>query len=273
MNRRTVLAGTGIAIASFAGCIDRMDDDGRNGTLGNGTPDNSPTETGSQRLSVGVSAEFDDGTSLAVAEPTVQKSIIADHSTFLAIEREDGLQFVVVDVDGDADFESASFVLERDGDFEEPPQIQQHVRGVVRTCENTCIAVPVVAEAVDSLAIAYRTDDGIRAVWDFEDATVAALSEAPDLRLQDASFVDEDGDVGIELTVENTAERDGGFRALVAPSWMNDVEDPVGFPVPQDETVTETVVPSEIQTLAPGEAEFADEPTEDTRYFEIDSLS
>ena len=271
MRRRTVLAG--LTLASFSGCLGDREDDGRTSTQPEGTPTHIPEETERERLVIGETATFDDGTSLTVTNPTIQKSIIAAHSQFLAIERKDGLQFVVVDVEGDADFEPSSFVLERNGDIEEPPQTQQAIRGVVRSCEGTCIAISVEAEPEDSVAVAFRVNDVSRAVWALDDTTVTMIAAVPDLRLQKATLTDQGDGLGIEFTVENVGNRDGVFRALVVPAWVADVESPVGFEVAKNETVTETITPSEIQLLEPDEATFVGEPTEDTRYFSVESES
>lgn len=273
MNRRALLAGTGMAIATLAGCARETKGGGRTGTLHDGTTEATRSATVPQRLALGESATLDDGTSLRVADPTVQASVIADHSEFLSIEREEGLQFVVVDVTGDAPFEPSSFLSKRNGDILPPPQTPHRIRGVTRACGGTCISVPVEAESVRSAGIAYRVDEEISAVWDLDDATVTALSHVPDLRLRGAVISDEGGDVGIEFTVDNVGKRDGVFLALVIPARVADVEEPVGFPVPPDETVVETVVPSEVQGLDPDEAAFTEQPTEDTRRFEIESRS
>lgn len=271
MRRRYLLVATGSAFIG-AGCIGKADQSDESSPS---PADASPTstETGPRRLAIGESATFDDGTLLTVAAPTVQKSIIVDHTQFLSIERGDGLQFVVIEVDGDAEFTPASFALELDGDTEQPPQTQQEIRSVVRSCETTCIGVPVDVQAVESAAIAYRPPGSSRAVWEPGDETVTALSKVPDLQLRDAAFTDQDGDVGVEFTVKNVGERDGGFRALVAPAWMEDVEESFGFAVPTDETVTETVVPSELQRLEPDEVAFQEELHVDMRYFRVESKS
>jgi hypothetical protein len=218
---------------------------------------------------MGESTTVADGTSLTLADPTVQRSIVAYGSEFLSIGREDGVQFVVVGVEGDADVDPSSFVLERDGRVRSPPRTQQYVRRVTRECGGTCIGVPVEADAAESAALAYRPDGGVRAAWELDDATVAAFSNVPDLRLRDAVVTDENGDVGVEFSVDNVGERDGVFLALVAPAWLADAGEPVGFTVPRGDSVTETVVPSAIQRLDPDEAGFSAEPTADTRYFEV----
>lgn len=273
MDRRTVLARAGIVVAGLSGCAGDPDRGGATSTTTERPIEPDPTEPGPQRLATGESVTVADGTSLTIADPMVQQSIVAYHSQFLSIEREDGVQFVVVDVDGDADFEPSSFVLERNGDIESPPRTQQYVRHVVRECEGTCIGIPVDAEAAKSAAIAYRPDDERRAVWELDDATVATFPTVPALRLQDAAVTEHDGDVAVEFSVDNVGERDGVFLGLVAPAWVTDVEEPVGFTVPRGDTVTETVVPSEVQRLDPDEAVLSVEPTADTRYFEIGSRS
>lgn len=273
MQRREALAGVGIAIAGLAGCVSDTTDGGSDDTPEGRTPEPTHTDTAPQRLPIGDSAEFDDGTSITVGNPSVQASIIANLSAFLAIQREDGLQFVVIDVNGDAGSDPSSFALERNGTVESPPQSQQRVRSVVRECDGTCIAVPVNAEPVDSAGIVYRPDRGPRARWELGTETTTALSEVPELHLDNAVITDHDGNVGLRLTVQNVGDRDGLFLALVAPADMADVEDPIGFSVPEGETVTEIVAPSEIQLPKPDEAEFSEEPTEDTRRFEINSKS
>jgi hypothetical protein len=294
MNRRTVLAGAGIAIAGLAGCAGDPGRDTDDSTLTDetdGTTGPTPTRTAkqgavtdrppeststaleTQRRPVGTTATLADGTSLTVANPTVQRSIVAYHSQFLSVERADGRQFVVVSVAGDTDVDPSSFVLARDGEIQSPPWTQQYVRSVTRECAGTCIGVPVEAEGAASAAIAYCPDDDVCAVWALDDTTVAAFPNVPALRVRDAAVTDEDGDVGIELSVDNVGDRDGVFLALVAPAWVADVEEPFGFPVPQDEVVTTTFVPNELEPLCPDEATFSRTPTEDTRRFEVGAES
>jgi hypothetical protein len=290
MNRRTVLAGAGVAIAGLAGCAgepgrdtddstltDRTDGTTRptptrtakQGAVTDRPPESASTALETQRRPVGTTATLADGTSLTVANPTVQRSIVAYHSQFLSVERADGRQFVVVSVAGDTDVDPSSFVLARDGTTQSPPQTQQYVRSVTRECDGTCIGVPVETEGAASAAVAYRPGDDVRAAWALDDTTVAAFPNVPALRVRDAAVTDEDGDVGIELSVDNVGDREGVFLALVAPAWVADVEEPFGFPVPQDEVVTTTFVPNELEPLGPDEATFSRTPTADTRRFEV----
>lgn len=273
MNRRTVLAGVGIAVVGLAGCADGTMRDPGEETLTDGTAGSTPTDSGPERLAVGDSATITGETSLALRNPTVQASIVAHHSLFLTLQREDGVQFVVVEVDGNPNVDPSSFVLERNGTIQSPPQPQQYVRSIVRECERTCIAIPIDAEAAASAAIAYRPADEVRAVWGLDETTVTTFSDTPALRLQDAAVTDRKGNVGVEFSVDNVGDRDGVFLGLIAPAWMADVQEPVGFTVPRGDTVTETVVPREIQRLDPEEAVISTETTADTRRFEIGSKS
>jgi hypothetical protein len=268
MNRRAVLASVGIALSGFGGCVGGTDH-GSTGTPTNGSSASNADEP--EQLVIGEPAVFDDGTSMTVTSPTVQTSIIVDHSAFLSVERVDGHHFVVVDVDSETEVDPSTFVIVRDGVVDEPPQSQQTVRGVIRECGGACIAVSAEVEAVDSAAVGYRPDGELRTLWELDDSTVTALSAVSDLRLQHAALTDADGKVGIEFTVENHGDRDGTFLALVVPSWVSDVSDPVGFSVPVGDSVTKTVVPSEIQSLDPSEVAFADAPTEETRRFVIET--
>jgi mannose-6-phosphate isomerase-like protein (cupin superfamily) len=291
MKRRTVLTSACIAIAGVTGCASEAGRDGGNDTRTDGAATVTPTLDGtettrpdetaeptstdrdSERLEMSESTTGAGGTSLTVANPTVQSSIIAYNSQFLSIGREEGIQFVVVSVKGDTDVNPSSFVLLRNGSVQSPPQTQQYVRSITRECEGTCIGIPVEAEAAESAAIAYRSEGEVRAVWELDEATIAAFSTVPDVRLQDATITDENGDVGVEFSVDNVGKRDGAFLGLVAPAWLADAGEPVGFTVPRGDTATETVVPSEIQRLDPDDAEISGEPTADTRYFEIESSS
>ena len=247
MRRRPLLAGIGaLGVVSLAGCLGGE----------------------SVRLSLGETANFEDGRSLTVSSPTVQKSIVATHSTFLSIGREAGSQFVVVDVSGTAEFEPSSFVLERDGDVEEPPSTYPAVRPVTRECRDTCVPIVAPVETVDEVAVAYRADEK-RAFWELDEETVARLSRAPELELQEAVIGERDGDIELAFTVENVGERDGIFRGLVAPEDVADVEDPFAFPVPVGETVTGAFVPRELTHYDPDDAEIHNSVSAETRYFSV----
>ena len=247
MRRRPLLAGIGaLGTVSLAGCLGAE----------------------SVRLSLGETANFDDGRSLTVSSPTVQKSIVASHAAFLSLEREADSQFVVVDVTGTAEFEPSSFALERDGDVAEPPSSYPAVRPVARECRDTCVPIVVPVEAVDEAAVAYRSD-GKRAFWELDEETVARLSRTPELELREAVIGERDGDIELAFTVENVGERDGVFRGLVAPEDVADVEEPFAFPVPVGETVTEAFVPRELTHYDPDDAEIHNSVSAETRYFSV----
>lgn len=299
MKRRRVLATLGTAaFGSIAGCAGGTDRDGDESTRTDEPTASTPTEPEPQgrdgeestptdettaspqptvkpkRRGMGESARVADGVFLTIADPSVQSSVVVYNSPVLSIQGA-GVQFVVVSVEGDTDFEPSSFVLERDGVIRSPPpqQTQQYIGGVARECGGRCLAIPVEAEAAESAGIAYRPDDQVLAVWGLDDATVAAFPNVPELRLQDATITEQNGDVAVELSVDNVGERDGVFLFIITPTGLSDAGEPFGFRVPRGQTVTETVVPSDIQSLDPDEARFSTEPTADTRYFRVGTES
>lgn len=123
----------------------------------------------------------------------------------------------------------------------------------------------------DASAIVYQPDDRVKASWDLQAETVELFGVQPWCELREAHLTGHEGDVVVRFTVENVGARKAGFRALVAPAWLHDASDPVGFWVPEGETVTETFAPPELDGLAPAEATFIHEIDEDTRYFEVGS--
>ncbi|ESS06866.1 MAG: hypothetical protein A07HB70_00835 [uncultured archaeon A07HB70] len=275
MKRRRVLATLGTAaFGSMAGCAGETDRGSDESTLTDETTAPPPPTIEPKRRGTGESARVADGVFLTIADPSVRSSVVVYNSPVLSVQGA-GVQFVVVSVEGDTDFEPSSFVLERDGAIQSPPpqQTQQHVGGVARECDGRCLGIPVEAEAAESAGIAYRPDDQVLAVWGLDDSTVAAFPNVPDLRLQSAIITEQEGDVAVELSVENVGERDGVFLFIIAPAWVADAGEPFGFRVPRGETVTETVVPNDIQSLDPDEAGFSTEPTADSRYFRIGTES
>lgn len=239
------------------------------GSTSSETPTTTGTEPPPQRLAIGETATFADGMMLTVADPTVQKSIIADFDAFLTVERYAGHQYVVVSVQGSAAVEPSAFAVRRDGRIEAPPKQRSPVEPVTRDCLATCIGLPIVTGATDDAAVVYQPADRVRATWDLSAETVDLFAVQPRCELRKAELTDRNGDVAVRFTVENVGDRDAGFRALVAPEDFADVSDPVGFPVPKGETVTETVVPRELDGYSPEEATFTHEIDEDTRAFEV----
>lgn len=283
MRRRDVLALVGTSALPLSGCLgvrQLAPDETVTPSL---RPTATPTETTSatppetatapppRRLAIGDTATFADGTTLTVAAPTVQQSVLADAGAFLLVERHEDRQYVVVAVHGSADFEPGAFAVRRDGNIADPPGQRQHVEPVTRDCPGACIGLPIVTETTGAAAIVYQPDDLVRGSWDLAAETVALFGEQPWCELREAQLTDREGAVAVRFTVENVGTRDAGFRALVAPAWLADVSDPVGFPVTEGESVTETIVPPELDGLSPEEATFTHEIDEDTRSFEVGS--
>ncbi len=274
MRRRALLCGSVavLPLSVLSGCLDGSNDDGDDVPESPERAEDDEPERAEddepERLDVGDTATLPDGTSLTVSAPTVQKSIIAAYPEFPLIEREDGHQYVVIDVDGEFEPEPEAFALEIDGEVVDPPSARHPVGGVVRDCADRCIGLPAAVEPVDSLGVAYRSDE-VEAVWDLADEHAEALADPATVDLREASLVDLDGDVGLEVVVENVGDRDGGFRALVDTDAVSHDEEPIGVAVSAGEVVTETFSPSTLDRIDPNDAAFADDPRPDTRFFTV----
>ncbi|MEF8820067.1 MAG: hypothetical protein V5A31_05990 [Haloferacaceae archaeon] len=279
MRRRRLLCLAGGATLPLAGCLG----------VEQGTTESPPTpadatepstpdpptatttmEPSPRRLTVGQKGGFPSGETLAVAAPTVQRSIVVHGGEFSALVREAGRQFVVVSVRGSADVVPSDFTLGRDSRVGSLPMRPRWVVPVARTCSGRCLALPTETEAADSAAVVYSPDGRVRATWTLRDETVSLFGTQPRCALRNAALVGRDSGTAVRFTVENVGPRDAGFRALVAPAWLADAADPVGFPVPEGETVTETVAPAALDGLSPEEAAIAGEVGEGTRYVEVE---
>lgn len=250
MNRRTVLAMTGTSTSvALSGCLTDL----IRRTDGNG-PDG---------LAMGETATFDDGTELTLSNPRVQKTAFVFEEWY-GLARDDGFQYVVVDVDA-PDFWPREVHLEHDGTFEEPAERP------VFELDQAELGVPVAVDAPDVDGIGCGPAADPEAVWKLDEEIVAAIPEVPDLRLRDATIVDHDGDLGIEFEIENVSDVDGVFRALVAPDPgdIADIQRPVEVAAPAGEMVTETVSPPDVRNYDPEEMTFQSEPDEDTRRFTV----
>ena len=275
MRRRQIIRLAGVSAVSLSGCLGRMSSRADGETTPTTDPQtgrSTPSESSPRQLTVGETATFPDGTTLTVTDPTVQGSAIADiGGRFLSVVREQDHQIVVISVEGDTDVTPSEFRVQRDGQTSAPPTKRRYVRPVTRSCSGTCIGVPITTEATDSAAVVYKPDAQTHTTWDLSADTVALFSTQPQCELREARLTGRDGETAVRLTVENTGDRTAGFRALVAPAWVSDVSDPIGFSVPEAETVTETVVPPELGGINPETATFTREVTEETRYIEVGS--
>lgn len=222
------------------------------------------------QLSVGQTAYLSTGT-VSVTDPTVQGSAFGTDEIRLFLMREPTQQFVVVEIEGTLEVSPAAFALRRDGQVVVPASDPRYIAPVIRTCSAPCIGIPVETRPTDSAAIVYQPSEsaGVRAAWSLDADTVKRLSVQPTCQLRKAQVTESDGNVALRLTVTNVSPRDAGFRAVVRPAYLADVSEPIGFPVPEGQTVTQTVVPSEIQVYDPEEATFTRPVTEDTRFFTI----
>jgi hypothetical protein len=257
MNRRTALtatAGALTALTGLAGCLGTRESvTGDESVTGESATDGSPSSTtprettpdGPAPLALGESAALSDGRSLTVAEPTVQVTTLWYNGAFSVVQREPGVQFLVVDVTGpgEAEPDPSAFCLEVDGERLDPAGRYDRVQpmGAGRESAGTLVAIPVPVRAVSSASVAYAPTFDSLARWRLDDATTAKLASRPDLRIRDVELAPVDPGVGLRLTVENAGDRDAVLRALVEPNWAYDISDPVAVLVSAGETVTEAV--------------------------------
>ncbi len=294
MHRRRVLSligAVGLSMSvSMSGCLSSEPGDAESKEANASSPESvkNPAQTASHspssnstadrteqrrfQLSVGQTAYLSTGT-VSVTDPTVQGSAFGTDEIRLFLMREPTQQFVVVEIKGTLEVSPAAFALRRDGQVPVPPSDPRYIAPVIRACSASCIGIPVETRPTDSAAIVYQPSEsaGVRAAWSLDADTVRRLSVQPTCQLRKAQVTESDGNVALRLTVANVSPRDAGFRAVVRPAYVADVSEPIGFPVPEGQTVTQTVVPSEIQVYDPEEATFTRPVTEDTRFFTIGS--
>lgn len=232
----------------------------------------SPTSSEPAVVEIGRSVDVGDTDTMTVADPSVQGSIIADVGTSLTPSEFRGVQWLVVSINTRRDIESHEFAIERDGAIASPPKQRQLVRRVLKECESTCVGIPFTTGETTEAAVVYQPpDDDVQAAWTLPTDVVSLFDVEPDLALRSAEIVEKDGDLGITFTVENVGPRDAGFRAVVADENLADTTDPVAFPVPVEESRTETVTTLNTRHLDPDQTTFTNEIDATTRYFPLGS--
>ena len=290
MHRRHVLSVMGtVMITSGSGCFnsDNTDTGSKEAnskltqtTSQSSSSDVTDTATKQQQrryqLSVGETAYLSTGT-VSITNPTVQGSIIysSDISYSLLGSNEPTQQFVVVEIEGTLEVDPAAFALRRNGQVLDPDPVPQIVP-VIRSCPTPCIGIPVDTQVTDNAAVVYHPfhatsdkSDTIDAAWNLDTDTLKLLGIQPHCQLQKARIIEFDGTVALKLTVKNVSPRDVGFRALIGPADIADAGEPIGFSIAKEQTVTKTIIPSNLQSYDPEEAAFTHPINEDTRLFTV----
>lgn len=241
------------------------------------SPSSNPDATEQQRrhqLSIGETAYLSTGT-VSVNNLTIRGSVIYSNNVFYSLmgSGEPTQQFIVVGIEGTFEVDTTEFAFRRNGRVIDPNPRPQEIVSITRNCSTPCIGIPVDTRAADTAAVVYQpsysSSDSVRAAWNLDENTLKLLSIQPNCQLQKAEITNFDNKLALELTVANVSPRDAGFRALIKPDYASDVSEPVGFLVPEGQTVTRTIVPSEIQVYDTEEATFTRPINEDTRFFTI----
>lgn len=239
MDRRAYLAAVGVVATS--GCV---------GPILSGKE--SPVQMGE---TAGIA-----GVSVSLSNPRLHEAIFLYLGAFTTLEVDEGQQFLLVDVEPQA----------RRSELDEV-ELQVTVEGEEFTPSydpttldsETAIGLPVPVTTASSGSVDVLSGDE-RVSWTLPDRILESLDTVPQFTVLDATARTDEGDVVIELTVENAGNRDGTFRALAAPKSVDDFSSKIEFPVPAGERVVrETVVYGDGE-----EASLDPEWSEDTRYFE-----
>lgn len=252
MRRRRALQLVGGTVCALAGCLGQSDSDTES------TPAQDPETTTTPRAEptpheLGTRA----GDGVTVDAVSVQRSVIHHHAWREIHEPDDGQMLVVA---GSAPDSDSQFDARLDGD-----SIDSTERTELRR-DSRLYALSVPVGTVDAAEIVLQ--NGAKPAWRLPDDITEHLAAAPEFHLTAAEILDVDGATGLRLTIENRGERDGVFRGVVNYADAADADSRIEIPVPADETVTETVQPSALDSWSV-DAEFAHDITPKTRVFEI----
>ncbi|WP_121821145.1 hypothetical protein [Halostella salina] len=232
MNRRTVLATTGVALgAALAGCLGDADPDDATDNTGNPADDTAATTDGPD------TTDHTDTTTGGSGGVAVEDIVVRKAVTYTSIMGSGGVlagpdrQYVVATVRAEEKPSLSGFSFEADGETWGPGlpdtrgainyAVAGHEGGPVsRSLGNgtsyLAFTVPSPLSASDA-RIRYRGDGGTE--WPLPEAATDRLAAAaPQFELDDLTVPDavSQGDpLSVSLTVTNTADVDGRFLAAV----------------------------------------------------------
>ena len=242
-SRRDVLRGLAatatVGVAGSAGCIDRTDDDADAADDdADAADDDDVHEIGESAILQPDEATVVDTAHVTVESIEVQRSLVIHHVWRSLYEPDEGQLLIVrasLDVEGD-----------------DSPRGPTDLRFGATLGDETVgpdadvidIDGPIAGLNVDAVAVdegTVRLADGHEPRWRIPERALERLAAVPAFHLHDATVVGEEGNYGLELTVENTGDREGTFRGVVDSDQADDYDEEFAFEVPAGETVTETV--------------------------------
>ena len=284
MNRRRFLAVAG-GVVTLAGCTTSDDDSSSAETpspteTATSTETPSPTPTGPPEYQIGEMDEFG-GLELAVTSTAVRDIAIAPYPEFAVVEDPDGFQFLVLAVETDeigSDAFTPTYEPWLDGEpvdyaehapsFRGSPPLESTDGSAVPVADGPdvestgvdggeLIAIPVPTGEYEQISILASDDDRPaepEALWKLPDEVVADLALEPAYEVHDATLRLDEGtdEFLLDLTVENTGDRDGVYQGLMNLQGGPDLDNVFTFAVPADETVTE---PIPVTVISPDHAE------------------
>lgn len=221
MDRREFLAVTTTALGttSVAGCVSNQPsaNDSGGGTSTESPPDATPTPatteggtpTETRHLSLGQTATID-GASVTVSSPRVRKSILTLDVHGSTFETFTG-QFVVTDLTGgDLDQIEGIFRASVDGETAPINGPRGDVDPLPIAETEQTYAFPFPVQSVETAAIKWSHEEQT-ACWDFPASIRDALAREPAFRVTEFRLLHRDGELVLDVTVENKGDRDGLF--------------------------------------------------------------
>jgi hypothetical protein len=202
---------------------------------GERSPTNTHTRT-RNRHEPGDTVDIGDS-SITVGDVTLRESVLGSRSPFPVIWNPEGKQFVLFDVGFDnTERESFRFGLrtEKHGDREtyrprERPE-----------AEDQQLAFQVPTEPVDrAVLVAESEQEGTTVRWRVPERVVEQVEAVPAFGLVEATIGGDGSETAVEVTVENTGERDGILVTTVADGNTADSAVAYTVPVAVRETATE----------------------------------
>lgn len=226
------------------------------------------TEASTGPMKLGETATVDGIGDVTVTAITVQRSVINYvDSSFRELHEPDDAQVLIVETRteqgiDDPSADPLSFGLRVDGERVAGDRIE-----LFGSPRRQAVAVPV-RDADEAAVVLKGSGPGGWPVWSLPDGSRERLASKPEFRVRDATVRVSDRGTELALTVANTGDRDGTFRAIVRAETTH-TDAPVRFSVPAGDAVTSVVRNDIVSNWGPDD-DLPNEVTADSRYFATD---
>lgn len=256
--RRDTLALLGSVVIALPGCLTSSSETaGTSPITRQSSRNETSAETPRETTPAVPTAPLGESLSIGGADVTVtarlQRSVVVDYSAWMEVVEPPEHQFLVVGIDGadDPGIDVTDLTVTVDGSpytVSGPANVVGAGHEIVPVgddCDD-CAPYSVPIRSVQSTAVVH--DAGPEARWVLDEDQRAFERHAA-FELRAASAHVRDGTVTVDVTVANVGDRDGTFRALVAPARAADLREPVWVPVPAGKTRTATFEPPALQDV------------------------